>query len=221
MVMLRFCLALLLAVMVTSCGPRFNDYYPYNEDGRSKPMVILLPMIDRSDSGLCWNVAEEIEQNLRFRLMDNGYLYVLPDKAYASALNGVDEADYFGADIDFASNFCNGEFVVAMELMEHCIVPYVPQTITPIYPVYNRSCDNVLMMKLRLRIIDIRCGKPKVILQEIVQSNHMIPRDRDNLDYTSFCWGSAPYCRTPLALDHQRLASDVAARIEKITCTAR
>lgn len=207
-------IACFIGSIVTGCGPRFCDYYPYHEDGRSKPAMVILPIQDKSDSGLCWDVAKEVDQYLRYKMMDDGNLYLLTQTPSSTS-------DHFGNDLSFAQNFPQSEFVVAMEVMEHKVVPYEPGKITPIYPIHNRQCDDVLMMKVRVRIIDVRCEKPTVVLQEIVQSNHMIPRDKGNLDYTSYQWGSDPYMRTPLALAHQKLAYDLVNRIETIVCGVR
>lgn len=218
---MRHILALcMLSLLLVGCGPRYCDYYPYHEDGRSKPAMTILPIQDKSDSGLSWNVAMEVDQYLRYKMLDEGNLYLLPESSCGEAITDHN-INYFGSDLTFAKHCRQSEFVTVMELIEHKIVPYESGKITPIYPIHNRQCESVLMMKMRVRIIDVRGDTPRIVLQEIVQSNHMLPRDQNNLDYTSYCFGKEPYNRTPIALSHQRLAYDLARRIETVACGVR
>lgn len=212
--MKQLLLAFCLCVTATACGPRYADYYPYHEDGRVKPSVVMLPIQDKSDSGLKWNLSDELNQNMTYRLLDSGNLYVLQGNVSA-------DTDCFSRDLNFAKQGNKADFVVAMELIEHRTEPYERGKITPLYLIHNRECDSVLLMKMRVRIIDTRSQQPVVVLQEIHQSNHMLPRDRDNIDYSSCHWGMDPYNRTPVALGHQKMMDDISARVERVISGVR
>lgn len=219
----RILFTLMIALMTTGCSsaPRYVDYFPYHDDGRSKPCVALLPMFDCTDPCLPWNVAQELTCDMRFRCMDHGELYLLNPNKVDALVGNLKGVDFFDRDLSFAKQFCDCEFLVVMELIEHRQVVYEMGTAVPVYPTRNGKCNSVLSMKVRLKIVDLRCDEPTVLWQEIVHSNHMIPRDLDCYDYEKNCLGTKSYARSPYGLAHQRLADNLVQRIESITCRSR
>ncbi len=212
--MLKIWLCLFLAVVTVGCGPRYADYFPYHDDGMKKPTVALLPITDHSQSACGWDLADELNQAIRYRIMDNGELYLWPKKEVAAVADSLGNVDYFGKDITCTKQFCPSEFLVVMELIEHNIVPYEKGLISPLYPCRAKSCTCALTMKVRIRVFDIRGECPSIVLQEIFQSNHMIPQEGNCVDYSKVCFGMPAYERTYLALAHQRMARDIAERLE-------
>ncbi len=206
---------LLLAVMCltfTGCEPHYADCFPYHDNGRPKPVVAVLPMTDCSNAGLCWDVGEELTKGIKDNLVDRGELFLVSDQTIAKWQ--PKGCNYFGADLNFAKGCGRAQYVVALELIEHEVIPYKRDEITPLYPCHQRSCNSVLLMKVRVRVIDVRCEKPVVVLQEIFPSNHMIPVDRENVDYRECCWGTEAYDRSAFGGAHARLVRDIAQRIE-------
>lgn len=218
---LRALLTVFLALTAFSCGPRYVDYFPYHDDGTCKPCVAFLPVKDCSNTQCPWNISEELTQGFRYKIRDNAELYLLSSNKVFDNMKKAGDVDYFSNDISYAKEYSNCEFLVAMELIEHKLVPYEKGTISPLYTIHCHKCNYVLMMSMRVKIIDIRGDKPCVILQEIIRSNHMVSKEYDGFDYNREPWGSGGYCRTPYGLAHQRMISDVVTRIENATWMAR
>ena len=220
--MVRILLTLFIAIISVGCGgPRYVDYFPYHDDGRCKPCVAMLPVVDCAKACLPWDISEELSMGMRYRFMDNAEIFLMNPKKVDAICSNLNSVDFFGRDNSFSQQFCDSEFVVVTEFIEHKVVPYKMGTIDPLYTLRSGKCLSVLMMKVRLKIIDIRGDQPCVIWQEIVQSNHMIPRDGECVNYEKTPWKSQAYCRTPLGMAHQRLICDIVQRIESVTCKAR
>lgn len=219
----RLFLVIMMAFVVTGCGPRYVDYFPYFDDGTCKPCVAILPVRDCAKGNLAWDLSEEITSTVKCRIRDNASLFLLSEKSVDKTLGRIPNADYFSRDLSFAREFVNCEYVVVMEIIEHSILPYERGRFSPLYPSSAGSrCNSVLAIKVRLRIIDIRDeDRPCIVLQEIVESNHMIPREREFYDYSRDQWGSNEYLLSPFGQAHQRLAKDLVNRIENITWSAK
>lgn len=213
--MFKILSVLVFIVIACSCGPRYSDYFPYHDDGRVKPVVTLLPLSDKSSSDLNWDLSEELTRNIHRDLMDDASLYLLPEDKIKLRVDQMQLVDFFGKDLQFAKKISRSEYVVAIEFIDHSFVPYKRGKITPLYPIDPKDCSEVLMMKLRIRIIDTR-EEPKIILQEVFQSNHMLSKENEKIDYELCVWGTDRYNRTPFGQAHKRLAKDLALRIEKI-----
>jgi hypothetical protein len=57
--MLKIVLSFVLSLLAVGCGPRYVDYFPYHDDGRPKPKVVLLPVVDESTADLPWDVSQD------------------------------------------------------------------------------------------------------------------------------------------------------------------
>ncbi len=201
-----------------SCSTQYSDFFPYHDDGTLKPYVSILPLGDHSNSGLAWNLSEELTGKVRHRLMQDGRLFVPPATQIHKQLVASGAQDLTtSADLAPFLSFQPAHFVVVMDLIEHRIVPYQRGAIKPIYPA-NIASDRavVLLMKLRLRVVDIRGGQPHVVRQELVESNHVM--DKLAMDESIHKRGTPTYGSTALAMAHARLVSDVVAKIEQLTC---
>lgn len=219
---MRSLLMLMIALVVTSCGPRYVDYFPYLEDGTCKPCVALLPIKDCASGNVAWDLSEEISSIIKYRMRDNGALFLASDKSVEKITSRIGDVNYFGNDLCFTEQFMNCDFIVAMEIIDHSIVPYERGKFSPLYSIASGKCNSVLSIKVRLRIIDVQDeDHPHIALQEIFESNHMIPRESEHLDYSIDPWGSNAYLRTPFGMAHQRLAKDLVDRIESITWAAK
>lgn len=207
-------LLLLMPLLMSGCGPRYVDYFPYHDSGISKPSIVILPIANTSDANYNWNLAQEIEDGLHYRLMDNARIFVYPTGQTVTTFQKCGNPNLFGKDISFANSFHPSEFVVAIELIDHSIVPYEKGKFTPLYPTHSQMCNYVLTMKLRIRMIDIRGNEPTIVLQEIFQSNHMIPMESDRIDYSRAGFGTQSFKCTPMGIAHQRLINDLSKRLE-------
>lgn len=212
----RMIFTLLMAVLMASCGARYVDYFPYHENGKPKPKVVLLPLGDDTGGCVCWDIANELNTGLSYKVMCNGQLFLISEDEVRNRLEGCNSLDYFTPDLSFSQRFCGADYVVALELIEHDIIPYQRGMCQWFVPPQKYHWRSVLQTKLRLRIIDVHCTTPKVILQEIFTSHYPIPTEKECIDYSRCCWGTDVYPSTPWGKAHERLISELVCRIETV-----
>lgn len=211
----RIIFTLLITVLMAGCSPSYVDYFPYHDDGRAKPKIVLLPLIDDVRC-FCWDITQELGQSLRFQTLCNGSLFVISDEEVASRLENCDSQNYFSPDISFAQRFCGADYVVALELIDHSFVPYQRGMCQWVIPPQKYHWRSVLVSKVRLRIIDVRCVNPRLVLQEVLVSYYPLPTDKECIDYSKCCWGTEAYLKTPLAKAHDQLSWELVCRIESV-----
>lgn len=205
--MFRILFLLLTLFTVSSCGPRYGDFYPCHDDGTIKPHVVLLPITDVS--GQC-DMAQELMQNIRYQLMDRGDLYIYPEEIVNQQLNKTGHVPYFGLDLSYARQFGGADFVVATELVE-CRCDLYGNVEDKCMPPHLQR-KNLLIVKLRVRIIDLRCDEPRIVLQEMMTKNLLIPnRKASGIEVDLSCFREAS----------SRLANDFVQRLEYITWSTR
>jgi|GEM_PF-3033140 len=207
-----------LLFLVASCAPRCNEFYPYHDDGSQKPHIALVSFHDSSEQDLGWDFMKETENNVRFRLMRSGKVYLPPMKKIEEKTDGKTAKELIGfKDLHAFLRFQPAHFVALVELVEFKSVPYKPGAIKPLYvaSVDPREAF-VLLMKARLKIVDIRGGAPRIVRQEIIESNHVI----DKTDYAEslLVHGKDGFPSSALGLAQKRLIEQLMDKIEKTTC---
>ena len=213
--MLKFLFSALVTMIVAvGCGgPNYIDYFPYHDDGTPKPRVALMPVIDSSRSGVSWELSEEFSQSLYSDLMNSGALYVLSPAEVGEAWNK--SYDYFGSDLSFTREFCNTDFIVALEIVQHGLVPCDPNyksTGAGQCHDYNR----LLNVGVRARVIDIRRKEPRVVLFEVIKSNYVVAPPYDTINLEKQPWKSVGYETSPCGVVHERLMADLIKRLEDV-----
>jgi hypothetical protein len=218
MAMIKTICMWMIVLLLVSCGPRYVDYFPFYDDGTPKPKVALLPVIDSTRGSVPWDISQEINDGVRYLAMCHGRLFLLSGHEVAARHQGKGQPDYFGTDITYATKFEGNDYVVALELIEHRVVPYSEESCCREVSMQKYRWDALLQMKLRLRVLDMRCCQPKILLQEIFASNYAIPTGQEHLDYSRCGLGSADFDETPYGKAHARLIADLVSRIEAIIC---
>lgn len=202
--MLRILLSAIALLFFASCGPRYGDFFPCHDDGTVKPRVVLLPITDVT--GRC-DMANELMQCIRYNLMDRGNLYVYPEESVNRQLDRMGRGiSFFSTDLSYARQFGGADFLVATELVECRSDLYGNVEDTCMPPHLQRK--NLLMVKLRVRVIDLRCSEPTIILQEILSRNLLVPNRKtgnDEVDISCFREASC------------RLVEDFVRRLESVT----
>ena len=214
--MQRIVLFLLTLVTFTGCQREYSEFIKYRDDGHMKPRVALLPIIDHSPQQLPWNVSEEFTLGMRNMLMKEGNLYLTSPVAAQRGFELALEEEWMGNENLEAFRVFSPEhdFVVVMELSDHKSVPYERQKIRPVYPAKG-EISSVLMMTLRLKVVDIRQERPKVILNQYIHSYHLVPVKQGDVDYRKVPWQAETYFETPVGRAHARLERDVVAQLER------
>jgi len=206
--MMKLILSTLITLFAVGCGgPRYVEYFPHHDDGTPKPKVALIPVVDSSKSGLTWDMSRELSEGIYYELMNSGQIYVMQPQEIGPIWNQRGSIDFFAPDMSFAKDFACADFVVAMELVDHTVKSV-------------DSCNRVLTLNMRLRVMDVRYDKPRVVLYELVKADYQaaIPSN----DVTGGAsWGDRGYSLTPCAKCHQRMIDNVAARLEQVLWSAK
>lgn len=215
--MMRAFFALILIVGAVGCAPvRPVEHFPYYYDGTQKPRLAVIQMVDSSGCYVPWHIDQELTNTLRYQLMCDGNLYLLPEEEVKLRANGLEPSAFFSQDLTFAKQFCETDYLVALDLIEHEFVPFAREKVSACYPAQAQRCSSMLQIKLRLRVIDLKSDCPRVILQEIFTSNSMIPKESECLDYEKYRWGTQTFNSTPMGQAHRRLVRDLSCRIENV-----
>lgn len=160
--MYRIILTLFIILAATGCGPRYADYFPYHDDGTIKPHVAFLPMQNSLTVRLPSDITREMTNTIHYELMNSGELYVFSDEDIQQVTNTIGTVDFFDSDQKLVEQFCDADFIVLIDLIDHS---------------QNCCADSnlsQLVIKARLKIIDARCRKPRLALQEIMTRDYLV-----------------------------------------------
>lgn len=215
--MVQSFLSLMMMLLCVACsGPRYVDYFPYHDDGVPKPRVAILPMSDHPESGLDWSFSEEVENGLYYELMNSGMLYVLSPQEIGPPWDKRDNYDIFGNNPDYVKDFCGADIVVALELIEHSIVPFDPCAGREATSPTLLSSTQGILMRVRLKIVDIRCGTPRILLYEVVKNCYPLTPGTCIEHVCAKEYGSDNYAKTQCGMIHRRMICELSSRIEEV-----
>jgi hypothetical protein len=219
--MLKLFTCLFSLMALTGCGPKNSEYYAYTDQGVEKSRVAIIPLIESSKTHLNWDLSDEVIFGIRAHICNDGKLFPLAQadvNANAALLGNVDP---FGIDLKPWIGFSNSHFVVVMEMLDHKVVPYEKGKYTSLYPTAGAHSNEILEIRVHLRILDVRHNKARLVLDEIVESNHLMPNAHDAIDYESQAWETPNYCNTPVGIAHNRLIWQLSKRIDTVVSDCR
>ncbi len=197
----------LLALMCTSCAPNYRDTAFLQSTGRQKSIVAVLPVINHTvDGDLSWDLSMEFTDELCKRVDDSPKVYLLRDhgsRELARKLSTPNPAMIPSAEIN---GLGAAEFVIVSELINHPT---------------RSELGSELNISMRVRVIDIRHDRPKVILQEMINNDPMLVREFVVCDYSKTPWGTDAFQHTPLGLAHNKFVREVVSRVENYIEAAR
>ena len=216
--MLRTTICFLLVLISSGCSHRYSTFTRFEDSGKAKPTVAMLPLIDNSSIDLPWDVSEELTSGIRQSLKKSGKLFLAPSDEVENLQLNLEPTAVATADLKSLKKFAPYEFVTLLELVDHKKIPYERGAIKPVYPADGKIA-HVLSLMVRVRVVDIRGEHPKTILLEIVRSNHLIPTTIAHIKNLS--WGENTYNFSPVGLAHARLERDIAGRLEDYILVAK
>ncbi|MDX8430519.1 MAG: CT253 family lipoprotein [Candidatus Algichlamydia australiensis] len=208
--------------LLTACYRSGGDVSSrFHVDGRAKPIVALVPVFDHSDAKLPWSLTDEFTKSIEDKLSKRSKVFLISDEEVAKLTVNLDERHQpFSNEYTWAKEtFTGNEFVVFMELVDH--------EMTPIFKEENfeeeneKSTAHELLLTMRLRIIDLRGEEPEVVLQELIQRKHHIPKWLSNVDYTRSGWGKYSFHVTPFGLAHAQFSRAITKRLEEYILLAK
>lgn len=226
--MKKFIQTTCLAFLVIGCQNREKEDYSarYHDDGRGKAIVTITPLFDQQNIHLPWSLSKDLTEMIRAKLDRKSNVFLTKESLHLQDVG--QEGEIISTPLEenqafyinpskLKQKYPKSEFVVFMELAEHKIVPKsvsgsFTDSIAPSYELHEA---------IRLRIYDLRSQTPVIVLQEMVEQKHLIPKSFIKLDYDSSIWGKKTYSITPLGIAHSQLAKDVSSRIENYLILAK
>lgn len=209
--MQRLLLATLLSVLTLGCGgPRYADYFPYHDDGRPKPQVALLPIVDHSGKNLPWDLSCETTEGLRYEIRNRGLLFLFSEEQAQEWLT-QGKVDFFTSEETLARVFGGTDYIVLIEFLEHECIPYRPPGIEH----SNLPPQTLLAMKVRVKVVDLHLRCPRVVLQEVITrcfTNPCAP--------SSNLMEADAYTIAVIQKAHQQFLSSLAERIQEVICSS-
>lgn len=193
---------LLPVIFFVGCaGPHYGDFFPYYDDGTPKPKVVFLPLT--SSSAEDRPLAQYFDASLRWAAMDRGALFLYSTEEIQSVVDrNVNEKDI----LKKANCFHPADFVIEAEVVEDIITPYSSDLNNCFTPLLPTSYKIARVVKLCIRVIDIRNDPPKTILYEVLDQSQAIVRD-ERLDNASSIY--------------ERLVDQAICRLEEVIWSAR
>lgn len=210
--MLQIVLSLLVTIMAVGCGPRYVDYFPYHDDGRPKPKVVIIPVVNTCDNVVPWDISKELTAGIRYEIMDNGELFLFSEEEVNSKLAQMGEVDFFTKEAVFAQNFCEADFVVMIEFMDQ---KYCDEYTVAGCPVPFSPCREVVL-KTRVKVIDLRSRCPRIVQQEILSDTYLVTPECADVHGKFPETGRAAYQSTSIGKAHQRMVSNLVSRMERV-----
>lgn len=210
--MIRKTIMLLSALALAGCGSKSvnESTVRLHDDGRAKPYVTIVPMLDSTSYDIPWSLSEEFSTMIKSKLSKQGDICIAKDKEIQLS---TDE-NPFDTNVSWVKkSFASDEFVVFLELVEHEDVPIVKTAKDPSrINEFRRNASN-LNVAVRLRIVDVRGDKPKILLQEMIKDSYYMTNSIDKADYTKAFYGTEEYTTSPLGTAHAQFAKQLIERI--------
>lgn len=220
-------ISLSITLMTLGCSSRHLDKQAirFHDDGRAKVTVALTPIYDPQNIKLPWSLAEDLTDLIKNRLVSKSKVFMTnaptktsDDSAVATLVEHYDENTSLNIHYEnLKVKFPNSEFVVFLELAKHHIYPKqeTDTFLDKLTPSHN------LDLAMRVRIYDLRAETPKIVLQEIVEQNHLLPKQFAKLDYDGAVWGKKTYSISPMGFAHTQFAKEIALHIENYLILAK
>jgi hypothetical protein len=198
-----------LTLLLGGCGQEQTSTALIEEPLSTRPIVAIIPVIDHSRHDLSWNISHELTQSIRQRLTQHDRLYLLnEDQVYAMTRKSAQD-DPFGLETLWIKKaYSQNEFVAFFELIEHREMPIITTEGS------NQENPAQLDITMRVRVFDLRSERPRVVLQEIVEQTHHIPRQFTRNQFNQVPWGDEMFEISPLGLAHEKICQEVASRVE-------
>ncbi|MGH2611939.1 MAG: CT253 family lipoprotein [Rhabdochlamydiaceae bacterium] len=176
----------------------------------TRPIVTIAPVFDRSHHELSWNISHELTAAIRQRLTQYGHLYLLSeDQVYAMTRRLPQGHDPFGLETAWVKKgYPQNEFVAFFELIDHREVPLLSSKSN------SEEGPAQLNVSMRVRVFDLRGDVPNVVLEEIVEQSHHIPRQFTRNQFNQVPWGDEMFEISPLGIAHEKLCQELASRVE-------
>lgn len=201
--MQKSCLFILVAFVMTGCVRSSEQLpSPVHLDGRAKPKVIFVPVVDRTKNNLSWNLGQEFTNTFEEKIIRSGQLYSFSDSPSIGkqirewgrpALENPLSIKKISPDV---------EFVVWTEIVDHVV-----------------KNNRTVVTALYIEVIDLRGVFPKTILKETLKRGEKALIKVPQTSYDEE--GSLFYPVTLLGWAHDKLIDEAYTHIEDYILLAK
>jgi hypothetical protein len=201
-----------IALILSGCRSNETQQTTMKSQSEQKPIVALVPVIDNTkNTAWDWNLSDEFTASI-YSCLEQGPLYMESMPRVIEILKGSKELkNPFGMDIAWIKDTYEKEqFVIFLELVEHQEI--LKQDALTVSDPKTTAAD--LKLCMRVRVFDLRGEQPQVILQELIQDSHYVPRQFTQANFCQVSWGDENFIFSPLGIAHWEFAQEVALRIE-------
>lgn len=201
----------LVTLLFSSCEHSFStNQTMVHQDGRVKPKLLLMDVIDNTNSILPWDLATEFNLSLNEQLRNFGTIYI---KKF-SELNLDLDPIVLGKSIQrspqkIPHDLPGVEFLAAVEIIEHKLTPLAQK---PNISHPDAQTQN-LNIKARIKIFDLRKKEPELILSEIIRYQSYIPWQLSTINYKKHHYLTTQYKITPIGLGNRQVCHNIAQRV--------
>jgi len=204
-----------VAIALTTFGCTHNNPQEtrFHSDGRAKPRIAILDLLDNSEARMPWSLTNEFTDEISIKLNSGGRLFIqsIDDLPIPLPVLEGKQSPFQDHSWLIGEN-SDAEFYVFLELVEHSLEPRQQ---------YHEHPSYDLIMSVRIKIVDVRKKMPRVILQEFIEQTNYIPAQLANLDYHKFGYGRATFPLSPVGHAHSKLTKRIAARIQDYVLLAK
>jgi hypothetical protein len=207
-----------IALLATGCVNNLRDTTLYHSTGRQKAIVAVLPVISHVDpKSVDWDLSREFTDEIRKRVYESTKIYLLRDASSPEISEAFTAIDPTTLPSSLVARLQPAQFAIVAELLDQQQTPY-GQTA---FRAKAEESGALLETKMRVRVIDLRFGEPKVIFQDLLEQQYDISRAYLNCNWEKMGWGTEAFQRTPMGLVHSRLVRELVARVESYIEAAR
>jgi len=203
--------ALAATILLAGCQHDTQDTHLSSKGKSAKPKIAIAPAIDDSDHSTSWNLSDEITYSLFFK-MDQKNKFELTDPQITKSITRrlPSHHEPLSGDLKWIKRaFSKDDFVIFLEMLKHEEAPNITDRTNKI-----EDCSANLNMTLRVVVFDIRNDLPKVILQEIINDTHFIPRQFNQYNFHQVSWGHEDFFISPIGMAHAQMIKEISSRIE-------
>lgn len=194
-----------LIFFIGCSGPRYGDFFLHDDDGTPKPKVIFLPVakFDTETEDL----ANYLDAAIPRVAMDHGTLFFYSREEVERALAKDNSVTLKKDLIPLGKCFRPADFVVEVEVITNGIGPYSRDLNNCFIPFPSSKNRIARSMKLRLKVVDIRCEIPRIILYEMIDRSQVLPwnNPRESQSFSIY----------------ERVSEQVVCRIEEVIWCAK
>ena len=188
------------------------------QDGRGKPHLTLMQVVDSSQNSLPWDLSQEMTSLVENQIKALGAIYLEDQEKISTDLEFSQLAKKIirnPQNID--SIDAKTEFLSIVEIIDHR-QDAVHEKKNLAHP---EATAMLLTIKARIKVYDLRKVIPSLVLSEIVTHEAMIPWQMTKVNYKKNHYLTKQYLVTPIGLAHKQLANKAAKRIHDYVLLAK